>query len=472
MNNKQTERILHHFKEMDKIPRCSGNEKEVSNFLKNFAENLGLEVIQDSNLNIIIKKPGTKGYENSPVVILQGHMDMVCEKASDSNHDFSKDPVELIKDGNFIKGNNTTIGADNGLAVAISMAILENEDIVHPPLEILITVEEETTMKGALNLDSNILSGEMLINLDSDEEGVLTVGSAGGVSIVFSKKIIREENTWDSFKIKFEGLKGGHSGVEIDKNFGNMIKVIGEFLSILKEKSQFRIGKFNSGTVHNAIPRSGEIEISIEDSPVENLETTIKETRDRFKDLDGDLEIKYESTDLEKVWSKDLTFDFINLITSLPTGVNSYVQNENIVESSSNLAIAKEKEDEIYIEVSIRSSNDSKKENIIEKFTDICKENNFSYKLDSGYPTWEYKKESKLREIAKNVYKELFNKEMEVLIIHAGLECGAISSKYPNMDIISIGSNIHDIHTPKERLDIDSLERTYKFVLNILKEIR
>lgn len=472
MNNKQTERILHHFKEMDKIPRCSGNEKEVSNFLKNFAENLGLEVIQDSNLNIIIKKPGTKGYENSPVVILQGHMDMVCEKASDSNHDFSKDPVELIKDGNFIKGNNTTIGADNGLAVAISMAILENEDIVHPPLEILITVEEETTMKGALNLDSNILSGEMLINLDSDEEGVLTVGSAGGVSIVFSKKIIREENTWDSFKIKFEGLKGGHSGVEIDKNFGNMIKVIGEFLSILKEKSQFRIGKFNSGTVHNAIPRSGEIEISIEDSPVENLETTIKETRDRFKDLDGDLEIKYESTDLEKVWSKDLTFDFINLITSLPTGVNSYVQNENIVESSSNLAIAKEKEDEIYIEVSIRSSNDSKKENIIEKFTDICKENNFSYKLDSGYPTWEYKKESKLREIAKNVYKELFNKEMEVLIIHAGLECGAISSKYPNMDIISIGSNIYDIHTPKERLDVNSLERTYEFVLNILKEIR
>lgn len=472
MNNKQTERILHHFEEMNKIPRCSGNEKEVSNFLKNFAENLGLEVIQDSNLNIIIKKPGTKGYENSPVVILQGHMDMVCEKASDSNHDFSKDPVELIKDGNFIKGNNTTIGADNGLAVAISMAILENEDIVHPPLEILITVEEETTMKGALNLDSNILSGEMLINLDSDEEGVLTVGSAGGVSIVFSKKIIREENTWDSFKIKFEGLKGGHSGVEIDKNFGNMIKVIGEFLSILKEKSQFRIGKFNSGTVHNAIPRSGEIEISIEDSPVENLETTIKETRDRFKDLDGDLEIKYESTDLEKVWSKDLTFDFINLITSLPTGVNSYVQNENIVESSSNLAIAKEKEDEIYIEVSIRSSNDSKKENIIEKFTDICKENNFSYKLDSGYPTWEYKKESKLREIAKNVYKELFNKEMEVLIIHAGLECGAISSKYPNMDIISIGSNIHDIHTPKERLDVDSLERTYKFILNILKEIK
>lgn len=472
MNNKQTERILHHFEEMNKIPRCSGNEKEVSNFLKNFAENLGLEVIQDSNLNIIIKKPGTKGYENSPVVILQGHMDMVCEKASDSNHDFSKDPVELIKDGNFIKGNNTTIGADNGLAVAISMAILENEDIVHPPLEILITVEEETTMKGALNLDSNILSGEMLINLDSDEEGVLTVGSAGGVSIVFSKKIIREENTWDSFKIKFEGLKGGHSGVEIDKNFGNMIKVIGEFLSILKEKSQFRIGKFNSGTVHNAIPRSGEIEISIEDSPVENLETTIKETRDRFKDLDGDLEIKYESTDLEKVWSKDLTFDFINLITSLPTGVNSYVQNENIVESSSNLAIAKEKEDEIYIEVSIRSSNDSKKENIIEKFTDICKENNFSYKLDSGYPTWEYKKESKLREIAKNVYKELFNKEMEVLIIHAGLECGAISSKYPNMDIISIGSNIYDIHTPKERLDVNSLERTYEFVLNILKEIR
>lgn len=472
MNNKQTERILHHFEEMNKIPRCSGNEKEVSNFLKNFAEKLGLEVIQDSNLNIIIKKPGTKGYENSPVVILQGHMDMVCEKTSDSNHDFSKDPVELIKEGNFIKGNNTTIGADNGLAVAISMAILENEDIVHPPLEILITVEEETTMKGALNLDSNILSGEMLINLDSDEEGVLTVGSAGGVSTVFSKKIIREENTWNSFKIKFEGLKGGHSGVEIDKNFGNMIKVIGEFLSILKEKSQFRIGKFNSGTVHNAIPRSGEIEISIEDSPAENLETTIKETRDRFKDLDGDLEIKYESTDLEKVWSKDLTFDFINLISSLPTGVNSYVQNENIVESSSNLAIAEEKEDEIYIEVSIRSSNDSKKENIIEKSTDICKENNFSYKLDSGYPTWEYKKESKLREIAKNVYKELFNKEMEVLIIHAGLECGAISSKYPNMDIISIGSNIHDIHTPKERLDIDSLERIYKFILNILKEIK
>ena len=472
MNNKQTERILHHFEEMNKIPRCSGNEKEVSNFLKNFAENLGLEVIQDSNLNIIIKKPGTKGYENSPVVILQGHMDMVCEKTSDSNHDFSKDPVELIKDGNFIKGNNTTIGADNGLAVAISMAILENEDIVHPPLEILITVEEETTMKGALNLDSNILSGEMLINLDSDEEGVLTVGSAGGVSIVFSKKIIREENTWDSFKIKFEGLKGGHSGVEIDKNFGNMIKVIGEFLSILKEKSQLRIGKFNSGTVHNAIPRSGEIEISIEDSPAENLETTIKETINRFKDLDGDLEIKYESTDSEKVWSKDLTFDFINLISSLPTGVNSYVQNENIVESSSNLAIAKEKEDEIYIEVSIRSSNESEKENIINKSTNICKENNFNYKLDSGYPTWEYKKESKLREIAKNVYKELFNKEMEVLIIHAGLECGAISSKYPNMDIISIGSNIHDIHTPKERLDVDSLERTYKFILNILKEIK
>lgn len=472
MKNIESNRVLFYFKEISKIPRCSRNEKEVSDYLRDFAKANNLEVIQDEKLNIIIKKNGTKGYENSPTVVLQGHMDMVCEKSSDSNHDFSKDPIELTIEDGFLKANNTTLGADNGIAIAMALAILESDTISHPPLEVLITVTEETDMSGAKNLSEDVLDGELFINLDSEGEGVLTAGSAGGVTIYATYPIEEIELDGTGYLIKFDGLQGGHSGMEIDKNRGNMLKVINEFLIALKEKTNYHVNSFVSGTLSNAIPRYGELVLSLEDDSEDILKLVKEQIIKNTVGLDGILTIEIDKTEISKAWSPKTLDDISNMIQELPTGVNSFVNGSNLVESSNNLALIKEKGGEIYLEISIRSSNIEKQDELVNECIEILKRNNFQYKLDGAYPTWEYKQESKLRDLAKSVYNKMYNKDLEIVVLHAGLECGVISSKYPNMDIISIGPNISGAHTPKEALDIASSERVYEYLIELLSEIK
>ncbi|NLW42674.1 MAG: aminoacyl-histidine dipeptidase [Tissierellia bacterium] len=472
LKNVDSKRVLDFFREISKIPRCSGNEKEISDYLRNFALELDLEVIQDELLNIVIKKPGSIGYEKSPTVVLQGHMDMVCEKGTNSKHDFSKDPIELIEKEGFITGNDTTLGADDGIAVAMGMAILESDNIPHPPLELLITVREETDMSGALGLSSEILDGDMMINIDSEEEGILTVGSAGGVTVYATHMIEKEECDWNAYNVKFDGLKGGHSGMEIDKNRGNMIKVMNEFLSILSNKTKIKVGKFTSGSLDNAIPRSGEINLCVENNDREIFEFAKKELISKFKDVDGKITIEVDEINDKEVWSETIFSDITKMISEIPTGVFSFVNGSNLVESSNNLALIKEKDEEIYLEISIRSSDVAKEKEIVDKCIQILDENNFESKLDSSYPSWEYKAVSPLRDLAQKIYKKMYKEEIETLVVHAGLECGAISSQYPNMDIISIGPNITGAHTPKEKMDLKSVERVYEYVLELLKEIK
>lgn len=472
MINNNTLEILKQFEAINTIPRCSGNELEVSNYLKKFGEDLGLEVVQDELLNIIIKKPGTSGYENSPTVILQGHMDMVCEKTSSSNHDFSKDPIEMTIDRDYLRANNTTLGADNGIAVAISMAILESNNISHPPLEVLVTTNEETNMMGALGLSSEVLNGKMMINIDSEDEGVITLGSAGGVTIYITRQITKEQNNWNSYEINFKGLNGGHSGMEIDKPLGNMVKIIGEFLDLLKNESKFKIGEITSGTVDNAIPRSGKVLLGIKEDMNNSLENIKSIVLENNKNLEGNLEITITPIKLDETFSEELSYDISKLLNELPTGVNSYIKDSHTVESSNNLALIRETDNEIYIAVSIRSSNDKKKEELLNKSLEIIKENNFNYSLGSKYPMWEYKEISRLRDISMKAYKDMTGKDMKIEVIHAGLECGAILEKYPEMDVISIGPNIYNVHTPDEKLDLNSLSRFYDYMLEILKNIK
>ncbi len=474
MINIEPNRVFYYFEEINKIPRCSGNEKKISDYLVNFAKNHNLEVVQDDSMNVIIKKEASLNYENVDGVILQGHMDMVCEKSTNSKHDFTKDPISSIINGNIISANGTTLGADNGIAIAMGLAILEDDNLTHPKLELLVTTSEETDMSGALNLSKNVLNGKFMINIDSEEEGILTVGSAGGIDLFISKKVKTEECKWNSYKITFDGLLGGHSGMQIHENRGNMIKVMVYFLEKINTVTNYRVNQFEAGTYDNAIPRSGNLIIQAEELKDELITKIVDETKDHFKSLMGNLTISVNSVDTicNQAWIKEISDSVIHLIREMPTGVNSFVSDTKLVESSDNLALIKERNGEIYIEVSVRSSNIRVQDVLVEKCAKIVEKYEFDYNLGAEYPGWEYREKSHLRDTAKKVYNELYNNDFETLVIHAGLECGAIASKYPDIDMISIGPNISGAHTPSESLEIDSVKRVYEFLLELLKKIK
>lgn len=467
-------KFLEYFEELNQIPRCSGNETEISNYLKRFGENLGLEVLQDELLNIVIRKPATRGYENSPGIIIQGHMDMVCEKDNDSDHDFLKDPIRIIEEDGYLIADKTTLGADDGIAIAMGMAILADETLKHPEIELFVTTSEETDMSGALGISNDLLRGKMLINIDSEEEGILTVGSAGGVTIIAEHDIVWEDADKKGIKLLFEGFKGGHSGMEINKNRGNILKVMAYFLKELSTKTDFRISSFTAGTLDNAIPRSGEIELTF--SEIENIESVIESIKEQtikqFSEVDGELIISLEMVDkVDRVWSMETTNDVIDMIQDMPTGVNTFVKDTDSVESSNNLASIRDKKGVIYLENSVRSSSDKIKNDLATKCAAVFEEHNFSYKMDMEYPGWEFSDKSALKDLAEELYLEMYGKKFETIIVHAGLECGAIASKYPDMDMISIGPNIKGAHTPKESMEIESAIRVYDFIVELIAKI-
>ena len=427
--------FMEYFKEISKIPRCSGNEKNISDYLMNFAKSLNLEAERDDMLNVVIRKPATKGYEEAPGVILQGHMDMVCEKETSSNHDFNVDPIRIIEENGYLMADRTTLGADDGIAIAMGMAILASDEISHPALELLVTVSEETDMSGALGLSKNFLRGEKLINIDSEEEGILTVGSAGGVTIIATHEILKETVNKPSYSLLFSGLKGGHSGMEIDKNRGNILKVMAYFLSELGKDTEYNLGSFTAGSLDNAIPREGELIVFIDGSN-EVFEKAINSTKTEFEAVDGSIEIKVQELEGNtSAWSQNITNDVIKMIANMPTGVNTYVKGSKNVESSNNLASIKEIDGQIYLENSVRSASETTKAELVKKCLEVFEESNFNYKLDMEYPGWEHKENSSFRDLAEKTYLEMYNKNFETIVVHAGLECGAIASKYPNIDV-------------------------------------
>ena len=469
------ERVFYHFEEISKIPRESYNEKAISDYLVEFGKKLNLETYQDKYYNVILRRKASEGYEDAPGIIIQGHMDMVCEKENDSNHDFKKDPIDLIVDGNRLKANKTTLGGDNGIAIAMGMAILEDESIKCGTIELLATTSEEIDLNGALSLEPNILKGKMLINIDSEDEGVITVGSAGGVEIDILLPIEKETLTdVNLYTLSLEKLQGGHSGVEINQKRGNSNKILVEVLQNLKALTDYSLVEVFGGSKDNAIPRSGKVVLASSKDIKDIISKVTDEVKAKYISFEPEMIFALETTTAKEisVLSNKSLDSYIKTIEELPTGVNTWMKEyPEIVESSDNLAIVKTLDENINIIISLRSSDPEVLKELKEKISNILKENNALFEFSAGYPEWKFRAESKLRDKALEVYKKLYNKDMKVEVIHAGLECGAISQNYPDIDFISVGPNLRDVHTPSEYLEIDSTERVYNYVVELINSL-
>lgn len=478
LENLNPKRVFYYFEQLTKIPRCSYDEQRVSDYLKSVGEELGLETIQDDLLNIIIRKPASKGYEESEGVIIQGHMDMVGEKEDDSNHNFKTDPIELILDSDYIRANKTTLGADNGIAIAMGLAILEDNTLEHPMIELLVTSSEETEMDGALGLSDKVLRGTRLLNVDSEEEGILVTGSAGGELIEISLPAEYDNITgYNEISIEVRGLMGGHSGMEIHKPRANANKILNYMLKQIKESVDIKLLSITGGTKDNAIPRQSVAHIGVSAGDLSKFDNIIEEIKkkvlDDNKHQEPNIEIVITKGDsVPKVFKDSVLNTVISLLDNIPTGVFTKLpQNEEIVESSSNLAIIKTEDDKVIIQVSTRSSAENELLKLREKIVASVNEAECQYKISGSYPHWEYNPQSRLRDIALKVYEDLFHIKMESTVIHAGLECGVLAKKYP-LDIISFGPNMYDVHTPQEKLSISSTERTYKYLVELLKRLK
>ena len=469
--------VFKYFEEISQIPRGSGNEKAISDYLKSFGEKIGFETIQDEALNIIIRKPATKGYENCPGVILQGHMDMVCEKNKDTDHDFEKDPLKLRVIDDNIYATGTTLGADNGIAVAMGMAILASNDLEHPPIEVLVTTDEEAGMSGAMALDGSLLKGQYIINLDSEEEGFLLVSCAGGVTATSSLKA--EYTNVDSNKqallIDIKGLFGGHSGIDIIKQRANSNILMGRLLNLLSVK--FDLAKIEGGSKNNAIPRECEAIILVDKNDVAKAKEDINKIaqifQKEFSTSDPGIIVKCSETNIDKMLTCESTDNVVKLLNLIPNGIQTMSMDiEGLVESSTNLGVVKTLDNEITFECAVRSSVSTLKDSITNKMDLLANTLGGSLKLESDYPAWEYSKGSKLEEICVETYEKLTGKKPTIMAIHAGLECGLLLDKMPHAQAISLGPDMANVHTPEEHLSISSTQNTWNYLVAILKSMK
>ncbi|MDP4088763.1 MAG: aminoacyl-histidine dipeptidase [Bacillota bacterium] len=481
LKNLKPERVFYFFEEISGIPRGSGNEKGISDYLAGFARERNLEVIQDSYNNIVIRKDATEGYENSPRVVIQGHLDMVCEKNASKVHDFEADPIELIIDGDFIRANGTTLGADNGIAVAYAMALLDSKDIPHPPLEVLLTSDEETGMSGAANLNPEDLKGRILINIDNEEEGQLLVSCAGGMraKVTLSIEWCEPEKGLSSCKIKVRGLKGGHSGMDIIKQRGNSNKILGRILVDMLKAVNFELASVNGGAKDNAIPREAEAEILVREEDIPAINEKIvrwnKILGNEYRKSDPGLVIEFEEAGQNafRVFSSDSKEKAAKLLCAIPNGIMTMSMDiSGLVQSSTNLGVVKTLNDSISFDSAVRSSVRSLKHDIVKQTEIIGEALGAVVTVHSEYPEWQYEEDSKVRGVFQRVHKEMYGKDAEIVAIHAGVECGLFKEKFPDIDMISFGPNLYDVHTPDEHMSISSVERTWEYLLKVLKEIK
>ncbi|MBZ9625137.1 aminoacyl-histidine dipeptidase [Clostridium sp. FP2] len=471
-----------YFKEMNEVPRGSGNEKAISDWLVSFAKKHNLNVIQDSALNVIIKKPATKGYEKAPIIIIQGHMDMVCEKNTEVVHDFEKDPIAFIVEEDFLRAGGTTLGADNGIAVAFGLAVLAATDISHPALELLVTTEEETGMGGAQAIDPKNLDGRILINIDSEEEGKLLVSCAGGVREKIVLPITWEESdkNFINCEIKLIGLNGGHSGMEINKERGNAIKLMGRFLMDLKSTIDFKINNINGGAKNNAIPREADAIILFRENDkgivIEKIAQWNAILKNELTVTDPEVNLAMEIMDnkVKRTFSDDTATKALQILFLIPNGVkNMSMAIEGLVQSSTNIGVLTTSDKEVVFDSAVRSSVRTLKKAICDETIVLAEMTGATIEFQSDYPEWQYNPKSQIRTILEKVYNDINGNKPEIAAIHAGLECGLISEKFGGkIDQISFGPNIYDVHTPKEHLSISSTDRMWSFLVAILKEIK
>ncbi|SHJ24285.1 dipeptidase D [Dethiosulfatibacter aminovorans DSM 17477] len=469
------ERVFYNFEEISKIPRGSTNEKAISDYIVNWAEERGFKSYQDDVHNVVVYKEGTKGYENAPTVVLQGHLDMVCEKNEDSAHDFMTDPIKLEVRDDFIYADGTTLGGDNGVAIAMTMAILESEDIHHPPIEVLLTSDEETGMTGAMNLDPSVIDGRILLNLDSEGEGVFTTGCAGGVTVNFHGNVERRKSRYSKkYQIVIKGLKGGHSGADIHLDRINANKLMGRVINRIKDIVD--VESINGGTADNAIPREAFAAVATDDA--ERLHAAIQESENIFEneyvfsDPGVQVEIKELADKPGNVFTDRFLESYLSLINLVPYGPLKINKEIDLVIQSNNPGVIKIEDDKMTIKCAARSSIESLTDDFVDKMVQLGSLTDFVVETKAFYPGWEYAKESYIRDVSTKVFRKEYGKNPQVMAIHAGLECGFFLKKIPDMDAISIGPDMYDIHTPEEHLSISSTERTFNLVKAILKDIK
>ncbi len=468
-------KIFYYFEEISKIPRGSGNNQPMSNYLVEFAKSHNLSYIQDEALNVIITKEASEGYASCPTMILQGHMDMVCEKKPESNHDFLTEGIELLVEDDYIFANGTTLGGDDGIAVAYALAILDDDSIVHPRLEVIITTDEEIGLLGATALDTSSLQGKYMINLDSEEEDVVITSCAGGMTSHCTLPLSYKTMEGKKITVTIKGLLGGHSGAEIDKNRVNADILAGRLLLDLR-KEPFELISIFGGTKNNAIPREVAIEFLVKEEQSYTFINEIKFLSEKYKneyranEPDLNFAISQGENKEYSVLEKDSKEKVIIFLLNTPNGIQTMSADiAGLVESSLNLGILHTTEVALEACYSVRSSIRSYKWFLSDKLEHFITFLGGTYSYEGEYPGWEYKKNSKLRDIYAQTFKDITGKQLKIEAIHAGLECGIIAEKVSDLDIIAIGPDMHDIHTTEERLSISSTKRVFDVVLEVLK---
>lgn len=479
IENLKPEQIWRNFKYLTQIPRPSKKEMRVIAFMKDFGEKLGLETQVDPVGNILIRKPATKGMENRLGVVFQSHLDMVPQKNSDKQHDFENDPIEAYIDGEWVKANGTTLGADNGIGAATMMALLESNDIEHGPLEALFTVDEETGMTGAFALKPGQVKGEILLNLDSEDEGELYIGCAGGMDANISFDLLSETvpGRHLAFLIRVYGLKGGHSGLDIHLGRGNSNLIIARLLNILGQQAGLRICEIEGGNMRNAIPREAHARVVVPEGMKEAFlqasEQMISVIKKELTWADPDLKIEISSTDRpDRVMAADFQKRLLAAILACPNGVMRMADGiPGLVETSNNLAIVKTSTDKVQISCLLRSSVDSAKTALSEIIQGLFELAGAGVSFAGSYPGWKPNMQSAIMKTMQEVYLKKFGNEPEIKAVHAGLECGIIGGVYPNLDMISLGPTIRHPHSPDEKVHIESVSKFWDFVLEVLKNI-
>ena len=478
--NLKPARVFEQFAKINEIPRPSKHEEKMTAYLQEFGKSHGLETIVDEIGNVLIKKLATPGYENRQTVILQSHQDMVCDKLVDVEFDFNTDAIQTYVDGEWLKAKGTTLGADDGIGCAIELAILDSDDIEHGPLECVFTVDEETQLTGASAMKPGFMSGTMLINLDSEDEGEMFVSCAGGRSTVATFRFTREDAPKDYFfvEISLKGLTGGHSGDDINKRRANAIKILSRFVYNMEEKYGSRLVSFNSGKLHNAIPRDGRAIIAVPNAVKEQVRADwnvfTAAVEDEFHVTDTSMAFKMESTEPAKVISAEAGKNIVRALQAVDNGIFAICQDEalgGMVETSSNIAVVKTSETEMEILASQRSNVMSNLDNQCNTIKAVFQLAGAEVIQNDGYPAWKMNPNSQLTKAAVDAYKKIFGKEPIVRGIHAGLECGLFSEKYPELDMVSFGPTLRDVHTPDERLLIPTVQMVWDHLLEMLKHI-
>jgi dipeptidase D len=479
IRNLEPKALWNKFADLNAVPRPSKKEDRVIEFMINFGNSLGLETFEDEIRNVIIRKPATAGMENRKPIVLQGHLDMVHQKNSDTVFDFDTQGIDMYVDGDWVRARGTTLGADNGLGVAMIMAILESKEIKHPAIEALFTIDEETGMTGALNLKGGILKGEILLNMDTEEDGEIDIGCAGGIDVTATREYHEEETPQDSvgYTITVKGLNGGHSGMDIHKGLGNANKIMNRLLFDAFENFGLQVSEINGGSLRNAIPRESVAKVIVagmyDEAYIFDMQEVINDIKTEFKTTEPNLTIEIVKCDLpKKVMDLGVQEGILRSIYAAHNGVyRMSADMENLVETSNNVARVIIKDGEIYIGCLTRSSVESSKfdlSNALRSAFELC---GCEVNLAGSYPGWTPNVNSEILDILVNIYEKQNNEKPKVMACHAGLECGILGMNYPDMDMISFGPTIQGAHSPDERASIQSSQKFWKFVLEILENI-